>query len=92
MEHPLSITWVIGVSAEKREFRSLVHTVMAEMDVGPSPQLAFPDSLPGKLVGITPELLSRLKCGQGVDVVFSGRAYRFSRLENDGTFELRKDW
>jgi hypothetical protein len=26
-----------------------------------------------------------------VDVVFSGKAYKFSRLENDGTFELRKD-
>jgi hypothetical protein len=92
MEHALSINWVVGVDAEKREYRSLVATVMAEIDLGPSPQLAFPDSLDGKLVGITPELLSRLKFGQGVDVVFSGKAYKFSRLENDGTFGLRKDW
>ena len=92
MEHPLSITWVVDVSTDKRELRSLVSTVMAEIDLGPSPQLAFPDSLDGKLVGITPKFLSRLKFGQGVDVVFSGKAYKFSRLENEGTFELRKDW
>jgi hypothetical protein len=92
MEHPLSITWVVGVDAQKSEYRSLIATVMAEIDLGPSPQLAFPDCLDGQLVGVTPELLSRLKFGHGVDVVFSGKAYKFSRLDNDGLFELRKDW
>jgi hypothetical protein len=91
MEHQLSITWVVGERADKRELRSLVTTVVAEIDKGPSPQRAFPDSLDGKLVGITRGLRSQLKFGRGVDVVFSGKAYKFSRLENDGTFELRKD-
>lgn len=92
MEHPLSITWVIGETAEKVEYRSLVETVIADMEIGPSPQMAFPDSLDGKLVNIKPELLQQLKFGRGVDVTFSGRSYRFSRLESDGSFELRKDW
>ena len=92
MEHPLSITWVVGVNAEKRELRSRVATVMAEMDIGPSPQLTFPGSLDGKLIDLTPALQSRLKFARGVDVVFSGKAYKFSRLGIDGTFELRKDW
>ena len=92
MEHPLSITWVVAVDAEKRELRSLVSTVTAEMNVGPSPQLSFPPSLAGKLVRVKPALLSRLKHGRGVSVVFSGKNYKFVLLEKDGTFELRKDW
>jgi hypothetical protein len=92
MEHPLSITWVIGERKDKIEYRSLVETVTAEMDIGSSPQSTFPDSLNGKLVNIKPELLQQLKFGRGVAVAFSGKAYKFSRLESDGSFELRKDW
>ena len=92
MKHPLSITRVVGTNAQGQEIRNLVHTVTAETDLGPSPQLTFPDTFVGKLVDITPALLSQLKFEYGVDVTFSGKAYKFSQLENDGTFELRKDW
>ena len=92
MEHPLSITWVVGKDAQGHELRSLVSTVTAETGLGPSPQLTFPDTIPGKLVDVPLALLNQLKFEPGVEVTFSGRRYKFSQLENDGTFELRKDW
>jgi len=69
VEHPLSVTWIVDIIDENCAVPSPVATVMAEMDVGPSPQLAFPDSLGGKLVGVAPELLVQLQCGEGVEVV-----------------------
>ncbi len=67
-------------------------TVMAEINLGPSPQLGLLESFAGKLVGLTRRLFDQLKFGQDVVVGFEGKRYKFSRLEKDGSFELQKDW
>ena len=90
MEHPLSITSVIGTDDQGHQLRSRVNIVTAETNLGPSPQLGFPESFYGQLVGIATESLEALKFGKGVEVAFEGKVYRFVRLEDDGTFELRK--
>jgi hypothetical protein len=92
MEHPLSITTGLGTDHQGHQLRSRITTVMAETNLGPSPQLGFPESIEGKLVGLTPQLLNQLKFGQDVEVGFEGKRYKFSRLEKDGSFELQKDW
>jgi hypothetical protein len=92
MEHRLSITTVIGTDAEDRHLRSRITTVRAETDLGPSPQLATPESIEGRLVGLTPEEVLNIKFGNDVEACFEGRRYKFTVLEKDGTFELGKDW
>lgn len=92
MEHQLSITTVIGMDAEGRRLRSRITAVRAETDLGPSSQLATPESIKGKLVGLTPEELLNIKFGSDVEACFEGRRYKFTLLEKDGTFELGKDW
>ena len=85
MKHDLSITWLIPHG------RSNYVTVVAETDIGELPHVGSLDSVAGKLVNITPELLSQLKYGCGVDVTFCSAAFKFSRLENDRTFALHGD-
>ena len=92
MKHPLSVIWLDDPNEHGDELPSVVHTFTAEMDVGPSPQLNFPDTLVGKLTDISPVQLDQLKFRTIVAVIFSSRRYKFSQLDKDGTFELRKDW
>jgi hypothetical protein len=61
--------------------------------LGPSPQLDTPLTITGKLVhvtpvGLTPEQLFQFQFKHDVEVGFEGRGYRFSKLGQDGTFEL----
>jgi hypothetical protein len=92
MEHTLSINWVVGEDPQGSPLRSLFETVTAEIDLPPCPQLAPPASITGKLVGFTPRLYHDFKFRKGVEVTFDARCYRFSRLEEDGTFEVLKTW
>lgn len=88
MEHQLIISTGNGFD---REGHQLVrqHNVIAETNLEADP-LGFPDSFAGKLAGVTEEQLIQFR--DAVEVGFLGKRYKFSRLEKDGKFELRKDW
>lgn len=82
IEHVLHIT--IG--------QGPVRQVAAETDLGDLPLIAYPDSVEGKLLGMSVDELLKLRFGESVTVGISGKRYKFSRLEKDGAFTLRKDW
>lgn len=94
MEHELHITTALGMKRDHagnvRQRRSRVMTVKAETSLGPAVDEGYPDCLTGKLIGMTPEQFREIAFGKDVEVGFGGKRYRFSRLEQDGTFELRK--
>lgn len=92
MEHALHVTRGIGKDSKGHILRSRISVIRAETDLGPSPQLGIPESIRGKVVGLTTEELVDLQFGSDVEVGFEGRRYRFTRLDKDGTFELQKDW
>lgn len=92
MQHYLRYHYRLGTDIQGRDLRSQMITVRAETELGPSPQLGFPESFSGNLPDATPQLVNDLRFDQDVQVGFEGKRYRFSRLEKDGTFELQKDW
>lgn len=90
----MHITTALGTrrshTGNVRQTRSRVMTVKAETSVSPAADEAYPDCLTGKLIGMTPEQFREIAFGKDVEVRFGGKRYRFSRLEQDGSFELRK--
>ena len=58
-------------------------------------QVGFPKSIKGKLIGSSAEVFRDLKSRKDVEISMiinaRGKRYRFSRLEEDGTFELVAD-
>src|ERR1017187_2607406 len=93
MQHRFTITTCEGKDPPGHYLRSPITAFLAETDLGPSPQLALPLTITGKLVpfppgGLPPEQLFQFQFKQDVEVGFEGRGYRFSKLGQDGTFEL----
>ena len=93
MQHRFNITTCEGKDPQGHQLRSPITAFLAETDLGPSPQLDIPLTITGKLVhvtpvGLTPEQLFQFQFKQDVEVGFEGRGYRFSKLGQDGTFEL----
>lgn len=54
----------------------------------PSPQLKTPETITGRLLGLTRAQLLSLRYGLEVVVGFEGHPYRFTRLDQDGQFAL----
>ncbi|HEY5174768.1 MAG TPA: hypothetical protein VII95_04295 [Terriglobales bacterium] len=92
MQYLLSITSLIDSDAQQYQRRSAITTIVAEADLGQYSERGFPESFGGKLVGVTPEQLLYVRFGAGIEVGFRGKRYKFSLLEEDGRFELRKGW
>lgn len=64
--------------------------VQAETPLGPSPQLATPESIAGKLLNLTESEILQLATGQYDEVGIEGHPYRFTRLDADGSFTLTR--
>lgn len=92
MEYLLSITSFVDSDTQDYQRRSAITTIVAEADLGQHSERGFPESFRGKFVGVTQEQLLYFKFGAGIEVGFRGKRYKFSLLEEDGRFELRKDW
>ncbi len=73
-------------------FFSRVKPVTADTNLTPDEARGFPDVFKGTLRDLTPTLFNEIKTDGGVQISFGGKSYTFSRLEKNGTFELRKDW
>ena len=69
-----------------RQIKLTAETGLEERPIG------FPDSFGGKLIGATPELLHEIASNDFTEVGFQGKRYKFTKLERDGSFEVRKDW
>jgi len=78
MKHTLSIAMRQGP----------VWRVTAELDLGD----VQPDSVDGRLLGLSKEELLKLKSVEEAIVSVNGRRYKFAELQSDGAFTLRKDW
>jgi hypothetical protein len=74
--------------------------VKAEINLDSAPT-GWPDSIPGKVLNFPKEdwvdLLDRAQDGtstvrQDVSATFKGKRYKFSHLDSEGVFELKKDW
>jgi len=94
MQHLFSVTTPLRLDRQGHQRRSAITVFLAEVDLGPSPQLAVPKTITGKLApassqrGLTLAQFYQFKFKRGVEVGFEGRDYRFSKMEKDGTFEL----
>ena len=90
MEHQLNI--LVGNSHDHAGHPLLrqIH-LTAEIGLEERP-IGFPDSFGGKLLGATPELLLEIATNDFAEVGFLGKRYKFTKLEQDGSFEVRKDW
>jgi hypothetical protein len=93
MECSLHVQWFYK-DALGRELPSDVVKVTAEIAGLPSRAGLYPSSLAGRIIKISPSLLAKLKAGDSAParITFSGKKYKFNKLEDDGTFELQKDW
>ena len=96
MEHQFDMTYGVGKDAQGHLLRSGITSFLAETNLGPSPQLDFPQTINGKLVALpenpaqlTPERLFQFGLKRDVEVLYEGKRYSFSKLEKDGSFELR---
>ena len=89
MLHQFNMHSFVRTDQQGHQLRSGITTLVAETDLGPSPQLGFPQTITGKVVqSLTPEQLFQFKLKPDVQILFEGKAYKFSKLERDGTFEL----
>jgi hypothetical protein len=89
MEHQLSIMVGHGRDKEGHQLLRQINLV-AETNLEARP-LGFPDAFGGTLLGAQ-ELLHEIATNDYVEVGFLGKRYKFTRLEADGTFEVRQDW
>jgi hypothetical protein len=88
MQHVLWYTTVVGREPNDETLRSPAVRIIADTNLGPSPQLDFPTSFSGKLVKVPLQQIQQIRSGKELEVGFEGKRYRFSRLEDDGEFEL----
>jgi hypothetical protein len=95
MEHKFDMTYGVRRDAQGHLLRSGITSFLAETNLGPSPQLDFPQTITGKLAAmpqnasqLTPDQLFQFGMKPDVEVLFEGKRYSFSKLEKDGTFEL----
>jgi hypothetical protein len=89
MIHRFSITTTTGEDEKGHQLRSHITVFQAETELGPTPQLDFPNTIKGKLTeGHTPEQLFQFGFKPGVEIGFEGKGYGFTSLDKDGTFEL----
>lgn len=89
MLHKFTMTSAVREERVGRQLRSGITTFIAETGSEPSAQLGIPERITGRLESsLTPAQLFQFGFKPDVEVGFEGRAYRFSRLEKDGTFEL----
>ncbi len=66
---------------------SSVSVFRADADLGSSPQEVFPTRIAGRLKDSSPlQLLAGSE--PEIKVFFEGKGYRFSKLDEDGCFEL----
>jgi hypothetical protein len=79
MQHRLNIT--IGTSP--------VWEVQAETPLGPSLQLATPETITGTLLNPNANDMRKVRDSDTV-VGFEGYPYRFARLDEDGSFTLTR--
>lgn len=79
---------------------STIKQVKVETNLNPD-QVDWPDSITGILLDFEkkdwvalfePAADGPAVVRQDVTVGFKGKRYKFSRLESDGSFELKKDW
>ncbi len=85
----LSITHPVRTDHQGRRIYSEAELAIADAELG---DVGFPDSLTGKLVEPIPKSLPDPRSAPDVVVNLEGKRYKFHTLENDGSFELRKDW
>ena len=88
MQHVLWYTTVVGRGPKDEALRSHAVRMIAETNLGPSPQLDDPRSFSGKLINVPLQQIQEIRSGKDLEVGFEGKRYRFGRLEDDGGFEL----
>jgi len=88
MQHVLWYTTEVGRGPNNEALRSTAVRVIADTNLGPSPQLAWPSSFSGKLINVPIQKIGEIRSGKDSEVGFEGKRYRFSRLDDDGGFEL----
>ena len=88
MKYEITTTVETGRDGQGHSLQSPIIKLMADME---PPQIDYPESMAGKLLG---EIVNNgeLERFRKSNPTFEGKRYKFSRLEADGTFELRKDW
>lgn len=82
MNHELHITV---------EREAPVRIVKAEIDLDEAALCLHPDSIEGTLLGLGVDELLKLKFDDSATVGVYAKRYKFTRLEKDGTFTLRRD-
>jgi hypothetical protein len=88
MQHVLWYTTVVGRGPNSETLRSPAVRIIADTNLGPSPQLAWPSSFSGKLINVPIQKIREIRSDENLEVGFEGKRYRFSRLDDDGGFEL----
>jgi hypothetical protein len=68
-----------------------VRIVKAEIDLDEAALRLHPDSIEGILLGLSVDELLRLKFDGSAVVGVHAKRYKFTRLEKDGAFTLRRD-
>ena len=69
-----------------------VRTVNAQTNLKDLPLALCPDSIEGRLLGLSVADLLTLRFGEPVTVAVRGKRYRFEELHSDGSFKLRRAW
>jgi len=87
MEHALTIASTPGAGTELGDEPFLV---MADINVGAFEDAGFPEFVAGKLLDVPDRLVENVRGRGVVRVELGGRIYRFTGLNPDGTFQLRK--
>jgi hypothetical protein len=88
MQHVLWYTTVIGRGPNNEVLRSPAVRIIADTNLGPSPQLDYSRLFSGKLVNVPLQQIREIRSDKDLEVGFEGKRYRFGRLEDDGEFEL----
>jgi hypothetical protein len=95
MDHKFDMTYGVRRDAQGHLLRSSITSFLAGTDLGPGPQLDFPQTINGRLTPLpenpsqlTPDQLFQFRMKPEVEVLFEGKRYSFRKLEKDGTFEL----
>lgn len=88
MVYPLSVNWIVGIDRKERFLRSGVVSMSLATELGEYARSGFPDSITGKLLGISPGKILHLASAPGVEAGFRGGRYRLRQLDIDGTCHL----
>jgi hypothetical protein len=90
MTQTISIRYAFTIDG--MQLMSSIRAVNADTDWVPTSPTLYPQQVSGKLNGVAPAVIEKLRHANGAVALFKSRQYKFETLDELGSFTLRRAW